>query len=82
MNNQINKIDQFLAYTNSVMDRQLQKLDASPFEKTAIKLGIYNIFERDFDAKRIYKDVLNYFTERNDLNYIIPEIEKYLPKLK
>lgn len=82
MNNEINKIDEFLAYVNSVMTRQLLELDASDFEKTAIKLGIYNIFERDFDTKRIYKDVLNYFTERSDLNYIIPEIEKYLPKLK
>ena len=75
MPTEINKIDELLAYVNSVMTRQLEYLDITPFEKNAIKLGIYNIFERNFDTKRIYKDVLNYLAKSGELNYIIPEIE-------
>ncbi len=76
------KMQLFLKDIITILESAQSYKSLNCLEKLGIKIGIYSIFEKNFNYKEFYSEIINYFESKKEIEKLVPEIQKYFIKIK
>ena len=61
---------------NKLLSKELEGRDITGLDKVNVKVGIYDIFQKNHDLDEAYSELLDYLEDEN-LSHLIPKVKKY-----
>ena len=61
---------------NKLLSKELEGRDITGLDKVNVKVGIYDIFQKNHDLDEAYSELLDYLEDEN-LCHLIPKVKKY-----